>query len=265
MDRPGQASVRAWGGVLIAFAIAFNLPYAWLAANFDYPAVLRRPPGGILEAFAQGGPRLILAWAAFTLAALLFAPVAAGVAAVTQQPGTRRPPPSPPSASPPGSPRRSACRGWVYAVPGLAAGWAASNDPAARAPIETAFTTLHQFAGVGIGEAIGQSLTGFWHIAVAAGQWRHPRFGAAVATAGMTGGAILLLGLVEGLATVVPFDPGPFGFAALVGFSPPHGLDDLDWPPLHPAAGQGRLPDRPADPRPERTLSLRSRRDHPPR
>lgn len=107
---------------------------------------------------------------------------------------------------------------WVYAVPGLAAAWLASPDPAARAPIEAMFSTLHQFAGVGIGEAIGQSLTGFWLIAVASGQRRHPRFGGAVALLGVGGGVILLLGLVEGLGTVMGFDPGPFGLAALVGF-----------------------------------------------
>ena len=81
----------------------------------------------------------------------------------------------------------------------------------------------------------------------------------------MTGGAILLLGLVEGVASVVPFDPGPFGFAALAGF-----LLLTVWMIwtgllciLRPA--KDGWPDRPADPRPERTLSLRSRRDHPPR
>ena len=47
MDRPGQAGVRAWGGVVIAFAISFNLRYAWLAANFDRPAA-PPPPGAIL-------------------------------------------------------------------------------------------------------------------------------------------------------------------------------------------------------------------------
>ena len=88
-----------------------------------------------------------------------------------------------------------------------------------RAPsIETTFTTLHQFAGVGIGEAIGQSLTAFWLIGVAIGQRRHPRFGGALAGVGLIGGLILLLGLVEGLATVIPFDPGVFGLAGVVGF-----------------------------------------------
>jgi hypothetical protein len=35
---------------------------------------------------------------------------------------------------------------------------------------------------------------------------------------GLAGGVILLLGLLEGLATVLPFDAGLFGLSALVGY-----------------------------------------------
>jgi uncharacterized protein DUF4386 len=219
MDRSEESRVaRRIGIVLIAFAIAFNLPYAWLASRFDYPAVLRSPPGVVLAAFADGGASLILAWAAFALAALLFAPVAIGVATVTRQNGR--------SSSAiaalgiaAGVTQAIGLSRWVYAVPGLAAGWAASEaDPGMRASIETTFTTLHQFAGVGIGEAIGQSLTAFWLIGVAIGQRRHPRYGGAVAGVGLIAGLVLLLGLVEGLATVISFDPGVFGLAGVVGF-----------------------------------------------
>ena len=161
------AAVGRIGIVLIVFAVAFNLPYAWLASRFDYPAILRSPPGDVLAAFVDGGASLILAWAAFALAALLFAPIAIGVAMVTRQKGR--------SSSAiaalgiaAGVTQAIGLSRWVYAVPGLAAGWAASGaDPRMRASIETTFTTLHQFAGVGIGEAIGQSLTAFWLIGVA--------------------------------------------------------------------------------------------------
>ena len=210
--------VRRIGIALIAFAIAFNLPYAWLASNFDYPAILRSPPGAVLAAFAAGGAPLILGWAAFALAALLFAPIAVGVAVVTRR-GTQQPSAVAALGIAAGVTQAIGLSRWVYAVPGLAAGWAASADDAVmRASLETTFTTLHQFAGVEIGEAIGQSLTAFWLIGVAIGQVRHPRFGGALAGLGLTGGVILLLGLVEGLATVIPFDPGLFGLAAVVGF-----------------------------------------------
>jgi hypothetical protein len=218
LERIGRLGrVRPIGWALVAFAIAFNLPYAWLAANFDYPAVLRQPPGAILEAFAAGGTALVLAWAAFTLAALLFAPLAVGVAVVTHRNGH--------SAAAiagigvaAGVTQAIGLSRWVYAVPGLAAAWAANPDPAARAPIEAVFTVLHQFAGVGIGEAIGQTLTGIWLIGVALTQWPNPRFGRALAALGIAGGLVLLLAPVEGLATVLAFDPGVFALAAPVGF-----------------------------------------------
>lgn len=210
-------TVRAIGVALIAFAIAFNLPYIWLAANFDYPAILRSSPGVILAAFAKGGTPLILAWGAFALAALLFAPVAVAVAKVSRRNGHASSALAALGIAAAITQAIGLSR-WVYAVPGLAVARTGTGDPAARASIETTFTVLHQFAGVGIGEAIGQTLTGFWLIGVAAGQRNHPRFGGLVAGFGVIGGVVLLLGLVEGLATVIPFNPGIFGLSGLVGF-----------------------------------------------
>ena len=204
--------VRDIGVVLIVFAIAFNLPYAWLVLNFHYPAILREPPGDILNAFDNGGPALILAWGCFALMALLFAPVAVAVARVT--------------AAPAGVTALGVAAGvtqaiglsrWIYVVPGLSDSWQAA-DGGGRAGIEAIFMTVHQFAGTGIGEAVGQTLTGFWLIGVAVSQLRDPRYGAALAWTGIAGGAVLLLGLVDGLATVLDFDPGVFGFAAMIGF-----------------------------------------------
>lgn len=210
-------SVRHLGVVFIVFAIAFNLPYAWLASNFDYPAILRSPPGAILAAFAAGGGPLILAWAGFALAALMFAPVAVGMAVVMRRSGHAASAVAALGVAA-GVTQAIGLSRWVYTVPGLALNWVEAVDAGVRASIETTFTTLHQFAGVGIGEAIGQSLTAFWLIGVAIGQLRHPRFGRAVASAGLVGGIVLLLGLVEGLATAMSFDPGIFGLAAVVGF-----------------------------------------------
>ena len=185
---------------------------------FTTPTVLRSPPGVILAAFADGGAPLVLAWAAFALAALLFAPIAVGMAIVTRRSGHASSAIAALGIAA-GVTQAIGLSRWVYAVPGLAAGWAGSAaDPALRTSIESTFTMLHQFAGVGIGEAIGQSLTAFWLIGVAIGQRRHPRFGLAPAFIGLIGGVILLIGLVEGLATVIAFEPGAFGFAGVIGF-----------------------------------------------
>jgi hypothetical protein len=212
----GTGTVRALGAVLIAFAIAFNLPYSWLAVHFDYPDILRRPAGIVLGRFAEGGAPLILAWGGFALAALLFAPVAVAVSVVTRRPGHAAAAVAALGVGA-GVVQAIGLSRWVYVVPGLAALWTA-GDAAQRMLAETVFFALHQFAGVGIGEAIGQTLTAAWLIGVALGQRGHPRFGALPAVLGMVGGVVLLLGLAEGLSTVIRFDPGPLKLSAAVGY-----------------------------------------------
>ncbi|GAM97972.1 hypothetical protein U91I_01602 [alpha proteobacterium U9-1i] len=209
---------QRWIGIaLIVFAIGFNAPYAWLAINFQYPEILRQPPGDVLAAFSAGGAPLILAWLGFTIAALLLAPVALGVASITRDPET--------GARANGVAALGIAAAvtqaiglsrWVYAVPGIAAAWAANPDQ--HASIEALFNALHQFAGVGIGEAIGQTLTAFWMIGVGWTQLRHPTFGIVSATLAWIGAAFLLLGLTEGLATVIAFDPGVLAMGAVIGF-----------------------------------------------
>jgi hypothetical protein len=202
------------GICLIVYAILFNLPFIWLGSNFDYPDILRRPPAEILAAFTGGGRPLILAWLAFMVAALLLAPLAVwmskamgsiggggtaalGVAAgVTQAIGLSR---------------------WVYAVPGLATAWGAA-DAASRSTVEATFQALHQFAGVGIGETIGQSLTAFWLIGVGLAQMANPRFSLSVGVIAIISAILLLLGQVEGLSTALLFNPGVFALGALAGF-----------------------------------------------
>ncbi|MEI9850817.1 MAG: DUF4386 family protein [Sphingomonas sp.] len=214
MEQPKQASAaRPIGIALIVYAIGFNIPYTWLGINFDYPAILRAPPGEILARFAAQGDAIVFAWAAFMAAALLLAPVAVGVARVTRRRGDMSQAIAAIGVAAAIAQAIGLSR-WVYAVPGLAASWAQGDV----AQAEAGFLLLHQFAGVGVGEAIGQTLTAFWLIGVALGQRGDQRYGAAVAWVGLAAGVVLLLGLVEGLATVLHFDPGLFGLAALVGF-----------------------------------------------
>jgi hypothetical protein len=204
------AAVRWLGVAFVAFAIAFNLPFTYLGANFNYPAILREPVGTILAGFIAGGPGLVLAWFGFMLAGLVLAPISIGIAKVTRAPGNAAFAVAGLGVAA-GLAQAIGLSRWVYAVPGLAARWSVEA-------LEQTFTTLHQFAGVGVGEAIGQSLTAFWLIGVALAQWSHPRFGKAVATLGVFAGVVLLLGLAEGLATAIPFNVGILGLAALVGF-----------------------------------------------
>jgi hypothetical protein len=211
------SAVRWLGIAFIAFAVAFNLPFTYLGANFNYPGILREPVGTILTAFTTGGAGLILAWFGFMAAALVLAPLAVGIARTTARSGNTAYAVAGLGIAA-GLAQAIGLSRWVYAVPGLAAQWTAATDPLAKATIEQTFTSLHQFAGVGVGEAIGQSLTAFWIIGVALAQWSHPRFGAAVAGLGILTGIVLILGLAEGLATAIPFSVGILGMAALIGF-----------------------------------------------
>jgi hypothetical protein len=202
------------GICLIAYAILFNLPFTWLGSNFDYPDILRRPPGEILVAFSAGGRPLIFGWFAFMVAALLLAPLAVWMSRAMSNSGSGGTPALGIAAS---VTQAIGLSRWVYAVPGLAAAWGAA-DAATRSNVEATFQALHQFAGVGIGETIGQSLTAFWLIAVGLAQMANPRFSLSVGVLAIISAILLLLGQVEGLSTALPFNPGIFAFGALAGF-----------------------------------------------
>jgi hypothetical protein len=118
------------GSSAIALAIVFNIPYAILAATYDYPDVLRRPAGAAPDLFAARGVELILTWHGFALAALALAPMAI---ALSLTPGR--------VAERPGLAIGAAIMGslaglaqaiglwrWVFVIPGLARTHA---DPAA--------------------------------------------------------------------------------------------------------------------------------------
>ena len=61
----------AAGVVLIVAPLWFNATFALLGKRFDYPDILRRPTGEILERFRAGGSSLILLWWTFMLSGLL--------------------------------------------------------------------------------------------------------------------------------------------------------------------------------------------------
>ena len=113
------------GILLIVLPIAFNVAFAALAARFDYPDILRRPTGEVLERFRAGGSSLVLLWWAFAMTAVLLAP--GSRAAVGEPHGCRRRAArdsdrrsacSPPSrSSSVSSAGRSSCRSWPERMP----------------------------------------------------------------------------------------------------------------------------------------------------
>lgn len=183
---------RTWTGLAtMGLAIAFNIPYAILAAIFEYPEILRHSAADVLTRFAGGGAQLVLSWYGFMIAALALIPLGTALA-VSFDRLARRP------ALAVGAAIAAALSGlaqaiglsrWVFVVPDLARH---HGDPAAtpetRYAAERAFEVLNNYGGVAIGEHIGQWLLALFVIQVAAMQWEEgdrPAAWLGIATAGL--------------------------------------------------------------------------------
>jgi hypothetical protein len=199
---------RLLGAALIALGLAFNLPYARLAATFDYPGILREPPETILAALVAGGPALILTWYAFAACALIFAPL--GMAhAMTQGRMTRSPALAVAAAiagALAGILQAMGLLRWVLVVPQLA------GMPDAA----TTFAAVHAMGGALMGEHMGQLLTALHVGLIGVMQAQERQRGLAV-TAFATSG-IITIGSFETVALALGGPGDAFGLAAIAGY-----------------------------------------------
>lgn len=207
------------GVAAIALAIGFNAPYAVLAATYDYPSILRRPAGEALDAFAAGGPQLILTWHAFAIFALLLAPLAVALAvtpsSLKERPGLTI-----------GAAMAGALAGfaqaiglwrWVFVVPGLARVHADPlTDETTRRASEQTFDLINAYGGVAIGEHLGQILTAVFVVLLSVRQWRDRQRVSAVI--GAVTAAAILLGTNEGVAIALGQSGDLFSLATIIGF-----------------------------------------------
>lgn len=217
------APTRLAGIGLIVLGIGLNVPFAILGATFDYPNILRLPTAEILTRFHAGGAPLIATWYAFMAAALLLVPVAVVVHDALAPADGRR-----------GSTalRLATVAGllagivqvlglirWVFTVPVLARTFA---DPtateSARSAAVVAFESLHQYAGVALGEHLGQLGTLAWASLLSVVLWTRGGFPRWQAWLGVASAALIAVGLVEGFATVMPLRVGALGLATPVGY-----------------------------------------------
>lgn len=197
------------GAVFITFPIAINIPFAMLASRFGYPDILRAPAGQVLERFHAGGSSLVLIWYAFAITML---PVMGAMLALPFLPGS-------------GDRLRLGVATafgafasvfqmlglirWTFAVPVLANIYTdPSSSEAMRAAAVVTFAALHQYAGVAIGEHLGQVLTAIWMGMLSFEMLRAPLFRPWLGWLGLVGASMWLIGLAEGFATVLPFHPG---------------------------------------------------------
>lgn len=207
----------ALGTATIALAILFNLPYALLAASFDYPAILREPPAEVLARFAEGGAGLVLTWYAFALAALALTPIAIALS-VTPRRLAEQPALSASAAlvgALAGLTQAIGLMRWVFVVPDLAR-TAVSGDPVEVAAAGHAFAVIHAYGGVAIGENLGQLLTAMFVALLAIIQWREGR--RTVATLGLLTAPLLMLGTGEGLMLALGRNGDTFALLTIAGF-----------------------------------------------
>lgn len=199
-------SSKITGVGAIALAVVFNLPYGYLAQHFDYPDILRRPVGEVLAAFAAGGDGLIWAWYVFGLSALAFVPLAIALSLTPERLKS-----SPAVAV--GAALSGALAGlvqgmgllrWVFVVPVLA------QHPESAAA-QGQFDLMNAYAGVAIGEHMGQIFTALFVGLVAVLQWGERKW-ISTALAGLTtvlmlagsgGGLALALGRSDALFSLI--------------------------------------------------------------
>ncbi|WDA39643.1 DUF4386 family protein [Erythrobacter sp. BLCC-B19] len=207
----------ALGTATIALAILFNLPYALLAASFDYPAILRHPPAEVLARFAAGGAALVLTWYAFALAALALTPLAIAIS-VTPRRLAEQPALAVSAAlvgALAGLTQAIGLMRWVFVVPDLAR-TAASGGPAEALAAGHAFAVIHAYGGVAIGEHLGQLLTALFVALMAIIQWREGH--RTVATLGLLTAPLLMLGTGEGLMLALGRNGDTLALLTIAGF-----------------------------------------------
>ncbi|MDZ4760491.1 MAG: DUF4386 domain-containing protein, partial [Alphaproteobacteria bacterium] len=193
------------GIVLAVVALAANIPYTALIMLFDYDDVLRRPAGEVLTLFSAQGTPLILAWWGFALGAV---GLAIGAALVGEALKSGRG-----SISPSftmfcvlsGVLQAAALLRWTFAIPPVAAAYiAAAPGSAESVAAVSAYQTLNSFAGVAIGEHLGQILLMVWTLGLGIALVRN---GGALKWIGIAGLATLpawIAGQSELLSTVMP-------------------------------------------------------------
>lgn len=207
------------GFAAIAIGLGFNIPYAILADNFDYPGILRQPADVALARFADAGPSLIATWYGFAACAIALIPLAVALSISAPRLAAR-------PALAIGAAITGALAGlvqaigllrWVFAVPLLAEAQrlADANPVTARAASLT-FSMLNAWGGVAIGEHLGQLLT-----ALFAGQLALLQRGEGdgrVAAIGLATAATLVIGSAEGPALAMGGDGAGFAMATIAGF-----------------------------------------------
>lgn len=194
------------GWLLIAGTAGVFIPYTILSILFNYPDVLRQDPGSILTQFHNRGNGLIGTWFAFAIMGLPLIPAyqligqqvekysiwaktatTIGITGlIVQMIGLLR---------------------WTFVVPVLSEQFVNTTNPAMKAVAVSSFSTLHQFAGVLLGEHLGQIFTIIWTIMISLILMKQKWFPRWMGWLGLISSLIYLLAQADLFATVIPGFP----------------------------------------------------------
>ncbi|MFT3680205.1 MAG: DUF4386 domain-containing protein [Ferruginibacter sp.] len=197
---------RSIGWLLLIGAAGVLVPYTILTVIFEYPVILRQDTGTILTKFYNGGGRLIATWFAFAATGAIlipayifigqklernsslarFATTIGVIGLLVQLIGLLR---------------------WVFVVPVLSNAYVHAGDEATKAAAVIAFKTIHQFAGVLLGEHLGQLFTIVWTVIISIILFRIKFIPKWLSMFGIISSFIYLLAQAELFATVIPGFP----------------------------------------------------------
>lgn len=149
--------------LLVAGAASALAAFAGLGVVFDYPAILRRPPAEVLDAF-RGNEPVVVAWfLVLAVSAGLLAPIALLVGGLSNRPAMRLAVWAGVSAA---IVQVVGLLRWPLIVPGIADRLAGASDPAVMAGALADFDTVNRLLGSLVGETLGYLLTAAWTILV---------------------------------------------------------------------------------------------------
>lgn len=189
---PARPSIRAGGWSLIAGAIAFIAVFSFLAARFNYPAVLDGPPGTVLPQLLATGAAGRAVWTLYAFLPLIWIPAGVGAWLALRE--------SHPGAA------MLALQCAVVAALAMMLGlmrWPtihwhlaalyATADAAQRGVLGALFDGLNVYLGNFIGEFLGEfAFSGFFLLT-----------GWALLRSGAVGVAVPLLGILTGIAGLI--------------------------------------------------------------
>ncbi len=155
---------RVTGLVLLAELLLLVVPNFILEAAFEFPDILRRPAGEVLELFRQNQATIVPAYYAFALSGVLFAVVAlllyhvlkTGKLSVLLRAATL-------FGVLAGTAQFLGFIRWPFLVPELVRIYFdPASSEATRAAVRVVHEAFNRYAGVAVGENLGFVFTGLW-------------------------------------------------------------------------------------------------------